>query len=121
VILKVIVTVGHCCDSDCSPAKSEKAGYAPDLLIQPELDQGVEGSAGTGGPAVALGDAAPLIKQDRLNAAFRETEAGAPFLALAANRPFRDTDGELIPDAGVFGHDCQNAGLRGQYRPSPVF
>jgi len=39
-----------------------------------------------------------------LNPAFRHLIAGAPFLALAANRVFRDDDGELSMDAGAFVH-----------------
>ena len=38
----------------------------------------------------------------RLNAAFRLLNAGAPFIALAANRVFKDDDGALSMDAGAF-------------------
>ena len=39
---------------------------------------------------------------ERLNAAFRLLNAGAPFIALAANRVFKDDDGALSMDAGAF-------------------
>lgn len=48
-----------------------------------------------------VGDAGPYFTYDRLNTAFREIDGGAPFIALAANRVFRDDDGELSLDAGA--------------------
>jgi HAD superfamily hydrolase (TIGR01458 family) len=79
-----------------------RAGRAPHLLVHPDLEPDFAELSRAGAPAVIVGDAGPFFTYARLNAAFREIEAGAPFLALAANRVFRDTDGALSLDAGAF-------------------
>ncbi|SPH17078.1 Sugar-phosphatase AraL [Defluviimonas aquaemixtae] len=77
-------------------------GHAPHLLIHPNLAEDFADCAGTGPEAVVLGDAGRFFTYEALNAAFRALSRGAPFLALAANRVFRDADGELSLDAGAF-------------------
>lgn len=80
-----------------------RAGQVPHLLIHPDLAEDFQGVP-SGGPetAVVLGDAGEFFTYDRLNAAFRVLTGGADFYALAANRTFRDSDGELSMDAGAF-------------------
>lgn len=76
-------------------------GLRPHLLIHPDLEEdfgGVERGEG----AVVVGDAGPFFSFETLNAAFRVLMKGARFYALAANRTFRDADGELSMDAGAF-------------------
>lgn len=80
----------------------EDNGYAPHLLVHPNLAEDFEGCATDGPKAVVVGDAGPYFNYQVLNAAFREIAKGATFLALAANRVFRDEDGELSMDAGAF-------------------
>ncbi|MCV2867069.1 TIGR01458 family HAD-type hydrolase [Defluviimonas sp. WL0002] len=75
---------------------------APHLLVHPDLEEDFAGCADQRPKAVVLGDMGPFFTYDVLNAAFRALDKGAPFLALAANRVFRDDDGELSMDAGAF-------------------
>ncbi len=77
-------------------------GIAPHLLVHPDLEEDFAGLADSVDRALVLGDAGEGFTYDALNAAFRLLETGAPFLALANNRSFRDTDGELSLDAGPF-------------------
>ncbi len=77
-------------------------GYAPHLLIHPDLDEDFADLPPADKVAVVVGDAGPYFTYDRMNAAFRELTCGAPFLALANNRFFKDADGELSLDAGAF-------------------
>ena len=78
-------------------------GLAPHLLIHPDLAEDFAGCGGAGpGRAVVIGDAGPHFAFDTLNAAFRVLDEGADFLALAANRTFRDADGRRSMDAGAF-------------------
>ncbi len=72
------------------------------LLIHPNLAEDFAGLSGRGGQAVVIGDAGEAFTYDRLNTAFRLLIGGAEFLALAANRSFKDRDGELSLDAGAF-------------------
>ena len=58
---------------------------------------------------MVLGDAGPLLSYERLIFAYRQIEAGAPLLALAANRVFKDADGALSLDAGAFVHALEYA------------
>ena len=51
---------------------------------------------------VIVGDAGGAFSYQTLNEAFRLIEAGAAFIALARNRTFKDTDGQLSLDAGPF-------------------
>lgn len=77
-------------------------GYAPHLLVHDDLVEDFAACSRDGPKAVVVGDAGTGFTYDRLNAAFRLIMAGAPFLALAANRVFLDADGELSLDAGAF-------------------
>ena len=80
-----------------------EGGLDPHLLIHPDLEEDFEGLQGGGsGRAVVVGDAGRHFNFDSLNAAFRVLAEGAEFYALAANRTFRDSDGELSMDAGAF-------------------
>ncbi len=75
---------------------------SPYLLVHPDLMKDFRGLATYDDTAVVIGDAGTGFTYDTLNAAFRELMGGAEFLALAANRTFRDDDGELSLDAGAF-------------------
>ena len=77
-------------------------GHTPHLLVYPDLLEEFAGCADTGPSAVVLGDAGRFFTFDALNTAFRALDRGAPFLALAANRTFKDDDGEISIDAGAF-------------------
>lgn len=80
----------------------EREGLEPHLLVHPALREDFAGLAAGTRKAVVIGDAADDFTYAALNAAFRELERGAQFLALANNRSFRATDGELSLDAGPF-------------------
>ena len=78
-------------------------GLKAHLLIHPDLvedfrDLPQQGTA----RAVVVGDAADGFSYANMNAAFRELAGGAQLIALAANRTFRDADGELSIDVGAF-------------------
>ncbi len=78
-------------------------GLRPHLLVHPALESEFAGVATKGDAiAVVVGDAGDAFTYQALNAAFRHLVAGAPFIALAANRTFKDKDGELSIDAGAF-------------------
>ena len=79
-----------------------REGYAPHLLVHPDLEEDFADVPKSGPPAVVVGDAGRFFTYERMNAAFRVLAGGAPFLALAANRVFRDADGALSLDAGAF-------------------
>jgi HAD superfamily hydrolase (TIGR01458 family) len=49
-----------------------------------------------------LGDVGEALDYAALNSAFRVLAGGGDFIALAQNRVFRDSDGELSLDAGAF-------------------
>lgn len=87
----------------------EENSRSPHLLIHPDLEEDFAGCPGAGPTAVVVGDAGPYFTYDRLNTAFREIDSGAPFIALAANRVFRDDDGELSLDAGAFVRALEHA------------
>ncbi|MGI9483290.1 MAG: TIGR01458 family HAD-type hydrolase [Hyphomicrobiales bacterium] len=74
----------------------------PNLLIHPNLQEDFEGLAEFPGTAVVVGDAGEGFTFRALNTAFRTLVGGAEFIALAANRTFKDHDGELSLDAGAF-------------------
>ncbi len=102
----------------------EENGLAPHLLIHPDLEEDFAKCSKSGPKAVVVGDAGRYFTYERLNAAFRLIQDSAPFLALASNRVFRDTDGELSLDAGAFVRALEyssgtNALLFG--KPSPAF
>lgn len=102
-----------------------KKGLVPHLLIHPDLAEDFEGLTGPGPEsAVVVGDAGPYFTHDNLNAAFRVLTGGAGFYALAANRTFRDADGELSMDAGAFVAALEYAsGTRAEVlgKPAPAF
>jgi len=71
-------------------------------LIHPALEEDFAGLPRSGPRAVVLGDAGEGFTYPALNAAFRELERGAAFIALARNRSFQDADGARSLDAGAF-------------------
>jgi HAD superfamily hydrolase (TIGR01458 family) len=73
----------------------------PFLLVHPNLDEEFEALDRERPNAVVVGDAADRFTYQRLNAAFRLLIDGAPLLAIATNRYFREADG-LSLDAGPF-------------------
>jgi HAD superfamily hydrolase (TIGR01458 family) len=73
---------------------------APYLLIHPGLAEDFADQP-NGEDVVVVGDAGDGFTYAALNQAFRLLIAGAPLLALATNRYFRDADG-LSLDAGPF-------------------
>lgn len=97
----------------------------PHLLIHPDLAEDFAGLAPAGpGRAVVVGDAGTAFTYEALNAAFRMLMAGAEFYALAANRRFRDADGELSMDAGAFVAALEYASERKAQvlgKPAPAF
>lgn len=80
----------------------EREGLSPHLLIHPALAIDFAGLVPGDRRAVVIGDAGDGFSYEALNAAFRELDRGAAFIALANNRSFRDDDGELSLDAGPF-------------------
>jgi HAD superfamily hydrolase (TIGR01458 family) len=80
----------------------DAGGYAPHLLIHPDLEEDFADCRSEGPVAVVIGDAGRGFSYDRLNAAFRALAEGAPLLALARNRVFNDANGALSLDAGPF-------------------
>ncbi len=72
------------------------------LLIHPNLAEDFEDVRSGTSAAVVIGDAGDGFSYAALNSAFRQLSAGADFLALAANRTFKDADNELSLDAGAF-------------------
>jgi HAD superfamily hydrolase (TIGR01458 family) len=102
----------------------EKHGLSPFLVVHPELEEDFAGLAGGGAEAVVVGDAGQSFTYDRLNRAYRKMVAGAPLLALAMNRNFKDADGELSLDAGPFVAALEYAAKRNAVlfgKPSPEF
>lgn len=102
----------------------DRNGYAPHLLVHPDLEEDFADCLPDGPAAVVLGDAAQRFTYDNMNAAFRELQDGAPFLALARNRVFRDVDGRLSLDAGPFVEALEYAsGTKARLfgKPSPEF
>lgn len=102
----------------------DKNGYTPHLLVHPDLEEDFADCRPDGPVAIVLGDAAQRFTYDTMNMAFRELEDGAPFLALARNRVFRDLDGRLSLDAGPFVEALECAsGTKARLfgKPSPEF
>lgn len=90
-----------------TPAQAARAwlvehGCSPHLLIHPDLEPDFHGLPYGDRRAVIIGDAGEALDYVSLNAAFRELNDGANFLALAINRAFKDTDGKLSLDVGPF-------------------
>lgn len=98
-------------------------GLSPHLLIHPGLAEDFDGVPADGEDAVVVGDAGEGFTYAALNKAFRLLMRGAPLLALAANRYFRETDG-LSLDAGPFVAALEYAsGTRALLfgKPAPAF
>jgi len=96
---------------------------SPYLLIHPGLVEDFAGLPQDGKDAVVIGDAGDGFTYAALNRAFRLLIAGAPLLALATNRYFRDADG-LSLDAGPFVAALEHAsGTRALLfgKPAPAF
>lgn len=74
----------------------------PFLVVHPDLREDFSGPPSAGDEAVVVGDAGEFFTYDLLNQAYRKLFHGAPFLALAKNRVFRDNDNEMSLDAGPF-------------------
>jgi len=79
-----------------------RRNLSPFLVVHPELREDFRDSPSGGAEAVVVGDAGEFFTYDLLNEAYRRILRGAPFLALAKNRNFRDRDGELSLDVGAF-------------------
>jgi len=79
-----------------------RGGYAPHLLVHPYLEEDFLDAPKGDRIAVVVGDAGPYFTYNAMNAAFRQLVQGAPLVALAANRVFKDADGDLTLDAGAF-------------------
>jgi HAD superfamily hydrolase (TIGR01458 family) len=78
-----------------------REGLRPFLLVHPDLDEEFAALDRDRPSAVVIGDAAERFTYQRLNKAFRLLIDGAPLLAIATNRYFREADG-LSLDAGPF-------------------
>lgn len=90
-----------------TPARAARAyltdnDLSPHLLVHPALEAEFSGIAEGSGNAVVVGDAGDGFSYAAMNTAFRQLMGGARFLALAANRMFKDEDGELSIDCGAF-------------------
>ncbi len=108
-LLRKLRALGLVIDEDelFTPAQAargliEAQGLDPHLLVAPALEADFDGLAEGTRSAVVVGDAGERFTYQALNEAFRQLEEGAVFLALANNRHFRDTDGQLSLDAGPF-------------------
>ncbi|WP_348627014.1 MULTISPECIES: TIGR01458 family HAD-type hydrolase [unclassified Mesorhizobium] len=96
----------------------------PHLLVHPDLEAEFSEVGDGSGRAVVVGDAGEVFDHASLNRAFRELIAGADFVALATNRTFKDTDGQLSLDAGAFVAALEFASGRSPVvlgKPSPDF
>lgn len=80
----------------------EDRGLKPLLLVHPALEEDFRDLPACKSEAVVIGDAGESFTYESLNRAFRALNKGAPFIALAQNRSFRDADGELSLDTGAF-------------------
>jgi len=76
-------------------------GLRPYLLVHPAIEEEFEDLPPGPANAVVVGDAGEAFTYDRMNAAFRTLMSGAPLLAIAVNRYFKDVEG-LSLDAGPF-------------------
>lgn len=80
---------------------ARERGLTPYLLVHPRILPDLEGLGGTRPDAVLIGDAGEHFTHRTLNAAFRLLIEGAPLLAIARNRYFRDDNG-LSLDMGAY-------------------
>lgn len=79
----------------------EERALRPLLIVHPRLEPEFDGLDTRDPNAVLVGDAGEAFTYARLNAAFRLLLDGAPLLAMARNRYFRDGEA-LSLDAGPF-------------------
>jgi HAD superfamily hydrolase (TIGR01458 family) len=96
----------------------------PFLIVHPDLREEFADLPEQGREAVVIGDAGRFFTYDLLNEAYRKIHHGAAFLALAKNRNFLDSDGELSLDAGPFVTALEYASGRSATvlgKPSPAF
>lgn len=77
-------------------------GRSAHLLVHPNLMEDFAGLDTYPKCAVVVGDAGDGFSYQAMNAAFRQLAGGAPLVALAPNRTFKDHDGALSLDAGPF-------------------
>ncbi len=80
----------------------EEHKLVPHLIVHPALREDLAVDTPGSRKAVVVADAADGFTYAALNAAYRELNRGAEFLALAANRTFMDEDHELSMDVGAF-------------------
>lgn len=101
----------------------ERRAVRPFLIVHPDLEPEFAGIPQQPPNAVLIGDAGEAFQYRVLNDAFRLLMEGAPLLAIARNRYFRENDG-LSLDAGPFvaalemaaGIDAEIIG-----KPAPTF
>lgn len=102
----------------------KERGLSPHLLVHPNLKEDfTDVPSGGGAQAVVIGDAGSGFTYGALNRAFRLMMSGAPLLALAKNRYFREADG-LSLDAGPFVAALEFASGRSAEvvgKPAPAF
>ena len=101
-----------------------RRNLSPFLVVHPELREDFRDSPSGAPEAVVVGDAGEHFTYDLLNEAYRKILRGAPFLALAKNRNFRDGDGELSLDVGAFVAGLEYASGREALvlgKPAPLF
>jgi HAD superfamily hydrolase (TIGR01458 family) len=92
-------------DEVLTPARAARtllAGKVPHLLVHPDLLEDFDSCPAGKADVVIIGDASDGFSYASLNAAFRALEGGAQLVALAGNRSFKDSDGQLSLDAGPF-------------------
>jgi len=97
---------------------------SPHLLVHERLEEDFAGLPPGASEAVIIGDVGSALTYDRLNAAYRKLEEGAPLLALARNRNFLDSDHLPSLDAGPFVVALEYATGREATvlgKPSPAF
>ena len=80
----------------------EENAREPVLLVHPTIEGQFHAAGHTDGQVVIMSDAGEAFTYANLNRAFRVAMDGAPMLALAKNRFFKDEDGGLSLDAGPF-------------------
>lgn len=78
----------------------DSRGLKPFYLIHPDLEAEM-GPSASAPDAVVMGDMGPHLTYEHLNHAFRLLMDGAPFIAMARNRYFKEADG-LSLDIGAF-------------------
>jgi HAD superfamily hydrolase (TIGR01458 family) len=101
-----------------------RRNLSPFLVVHPDLREDFQDLPSGGTEAVVVGDAGEFFTYDLLNEAYRKILGGAPFLALAKNRNFRDRDGELSLDVGAFVAGLEFASGREAIvlgKPAPMF